>query len=254
MGATKTRIGESGSWRAIDDERAQTQKLHSLIMKLRWLRETRVHPNRGSASPARNNAQVEAIMDLRFLSRNAESAARNRNDIRRRGYTYRGDKVWDAAELEILQSTRHLTVADVRKQLPHRTAIAIDRCRVKTGIVRRKLTQWTTHEDRILRAKIGLLHYTEIAKLLPGRSVHAVQGRAWYLGFRKGCLRSPKPKGLPVYDDVRSRAYEDGLSMQALDGELGTGKYFQDNHQKTLNWKKLALALWLRDCSSALAT
>jgi hypothetical protein len=31
--------------------------------------------------------------------------------------------------------------------------------------------------------------------------------------------------------------------MHALDGELRTGKYFQDNHKKALNWKKLARAV-----------
>ena len=182
-------------------------------------------------------------MDLRFLSRNAESAARISRDIRRRGYTYTGAKIWDAAELQILRSTSHLTIPEVQKRLPHRTATAIKGYRDKMGMTRRKLTPWTTLEDRILRTKIGLLHYTEIAKLLPGRSTHAVQGRAWYLGFRKGCLKSPKPKGLRIYDEVRNRAYEDGLSMQALDGELRTGKYFQNNHHKILNWKKLAIAV-----------
>jgi hypothetical protein len=46
-----------------------------------------------------------------------------------------------------------------------------------------------------------------------------------------------------VYDEIRKRAHEDGLSMRALDSELKTGKYFQDNHSKTLNWKKLARAV-----------
>jgi hypothetical protein len=83
----------------------------------------------------------------------------------------------------------------------------------------------------------------QLAKLLPGRSEYAVQGRAWYLGVRKGCRRSPLAKGLPVYDEIRARAYEDGLSMRALDSELGTGKYFQKNYRKKLNWKKLARAV-----------
>ena len=60
-------------------------------------------------------------MDLRFLSRNAESAARISRDIRRRGYTYTGAKIWDAAELQILRSTSHLTIPEVQKRLPHRT-------------------------------------------------------------------------------------------------------------------------------------
>jgi hypothetical protein len=48
---------------------------------------------------------------------------------------------------------------------------------------------------------------------------------------------------LPLYDEVRRRAYEDGPSMHALDNELRTGRYFQDNHKKRLNWKKLARAV-----------
>jgi len=131
----------------------------------------------------------------------------------------------------------------VQKLLPHRTATAIERKREKLGIVRRKLKPWTTIEDRILKGNITL-GYPAVAKLLPGRNAHAVQGRAWYLGIRKGqFLPSPTAKGLPLYDEIRSRAFEDGLSMHALDDELRTGKYFQDNHKKMLNWKKLAQAV-----------
>jgi hypothetical protein len=115
--------------------------------------------------------------------------------------------------------------------------------REKLDLMRRKLKPWTTREDRVLHANIEQMDYRAIASLLPGRSEHAVQGRAWYLGIRKGYRRNPKVKGLPVYDDVRSRAYEDGLSMRDLDCELRTGKYFQDNYNKTLNWKKLARAV-----------
>jgi hypothetical protein len=186
---------------------------------------------------------VEAIMDLRFLSRNAEAARRSSDIQRRRGFTFAGSKIWDRSEIDILRSTIALTIPKVQQLLPHRTASAIERRREKLGICRRTLKPWTTIEDRILKGSIDALGYPAIAKLLPGRNAHAVQGRAWYLGLRKGCLRSPKAKGLPLYDEVRIRAYEDGLSMHALDNELRTGKYFQDNHKKTLNWKKLARAV-----------
>ncbi len=145
-------------------------------------------------------------------------------------------------EDNILRETANLTVLEAQKQLPHRTRSAVERRREELGLCRRKLKPWTTFEDRTLKTKIDL-GYVAIAKLLPGRSVAAVQGRAWYLGVRKGTLRRPKPKGLPVYDQLRDRAYEDGISQHALDCELRTGKYFQDNHQKKLNWKKLARAV-----------
>jgi hypothetical protein len=181
-------------------------------------------------------------MDLRFLSRNAESAKRSRHLQRRRGFTFSGSKIWEQSEDDALRATVTLTVPQVQKRLPHRTASAIERRREKLHLFRRKLKPWTTHEDRILRTNIDL-DYPKIAKLLPGRSEHAVQGRAWYLGVRKGCRRNPQIKGLPVYDDVRTRAYEDGLSMHDLDCELRTGRYFQANDKKILNWKKLARAV-----------
>jgi hypothetical protein len=190
----------------------------------------------------RNHALLEAIMDLRFLSRNAETAERSRNLVRQRGYVF-GNKIWDEKELQIIRATAHLTIPQVQKRLAHRTAPAIEAAREKHGVSRRKLKPWTTHEDRILKANIDRLGYPAIAKLLPGRNEHAVQGRAWYLGVRKGCARAPKAKGLPVYDEIRNRAYEDGLSLYALDRELGTGKYFQDSYKKTLNWEKLARAV-----------
>lgn len=40
-------------------------------------------------------------------------------------------------------------------------------------------------------------------------------------------------EGLPLYDEVRSRAFEDGLSTQALDRELQAGKYFPEQPRKT---------------------
>lgn len=182
-------------------------------------------------------------MDIGYLARNAETAEHNRNLQRSRGYTYAGSKIWEEGEDEIVRSTAHLTIPEVILQLPHRTGPAIERRRERLNLLRRKLKQWTTHEDRILRQNIDQLDYVGIAKLLPHRTVHSVQGRAWYLGIRKGCLQQPKAKGLPVYDAVRLRGYEDGLSMHALDSELRTGKYFQDNYRKTLNWKKLARAI-----------
>jgi hypothetical protein len=151
-------------------------------------------------------------MDLRFLSRNAESANRSRHLQRRRGFTFAGSKIWEQSEDDVLRATVTLTVPEVQKSLPHRTASAIERRREKLHLLRRKLKPWTTREDRILRTNIDL-DYPKIAKLLPGRGEHAVQGRAWYLGIRKGCLRPPKATGLLVYDEVRNRAYEDRLSL-----------------------------------------
>jgi hypothetical protein len=182
-------------------------------------------------------------MDIRFLSRNAESARRSSEIQRARGYTFTGNKIWEEPEDAILRATADKTIPTAQKRLPHRTAKSIERRRGKLGLCRRKLKPWTTHEDRTLRANLDRMGYPQLAKLLPGRSEHAVQGRAWYLGVRKGCRRIPLAKGLPVYDEVRSRAYEDGITMSELDCELRTGKYFQDNHQKKLNWKKLARAV-----------
>lgn len=182
-------------------------------------------------------------MDIGYLSRNAESAARMSHLQRKRGYTFVGSKIWEKREDDIIRSTAHLTIKEVRKQLPHRSGKAIEARRGFLGLLRRKLKQWTTSEDRLLRQNIDHLDYVEIAKLLPNRTVHGVQGRAWYLGIRKGCHQCPKAKGLPIYDAVRLRGYEDGISMHSLDRELRTGKYFQDNHRKTLNWKKLARAV-----------
>ncbi len=181
-------------------------------------------------------------MDIRTLSRTASNAALYRARVRRRGYTYGGDKLWEASEDSVVRETAHLTLPETQRRLPNRSCCAIERRREKLGISRRKLRSWTTFEDRTLRNNIHL-GYPAIAKLLPARSVHAVQGRAWYLGVRKGCLRRPKPKGLPVYDQLRDRAFEDGISQQALDHQLRTGKYFQDNHQRRLDWKRLARAV-----------
>ena len=181
-------------------------------------------------------------MDLRIISKSTERANFCSFIQRQRGTTFGGDKIWEPAEDKIIVETAHEVVSVTRELLPHRTERAIEARRVTIGVGGRRLKPWTTHEDRTLRANIGL-SYPEMAKFLPNRTVHAIQGRAWYLGIRKGCRRAPRPTGLLVYDMVRNRAFEDGLSMHALDSELRTGKYFQDNYKRTLNWKKLASAV-----------
>lgn len=183
-------------------------------------------------------------MNLSVQSRVLKASKRVGEIQRQRGVTFPGQKIWEVWEDAIVRQTRHLTVAETRKQLQHRSVIAIDGRRRDLGLYRRKLKQWTTHEDRLLRSNIETMDFIRIAKLLPGRSANAVQGRAWYLGYRKGTRRKvPKVTGLPVYDEVRRRAFEDGLTMRALDMELQTGKYFRDNFRKVLNWKKLSAAV-----------
>jgi hypothetical protein len=182
-------------------------------------------------------------MDLRFCSERTLAAKRTSEIQRRRGVTFRGNKIWEESEDRIIRKLRHLSLAKIREQLPYRSEKAIETRRRQLGYRSRTLKPWTTHEDRLLRAKIDTMAFTEIARLLPGRSSHAAQGRAWYLGIRKGCQRNPKIKGVPLYDEIRQRAHEDGLTMRALDRELKTGRYFQSNYKNALHWKKIASAV-----------
>ena len=175
------------------------------------------------------------------LSRNAESAKRARHPQSRR--TIFSNEIWEQSEDDVLRATATLTLSEVQKLLPHRTACAIDKRRGRLHLLRRKLKPWTTREDRILSANIDKMDCRTIASLLPGRSKHAVQSHAWFLGVRKGYLRPPKATGFLVYDEVRNRAYEDRVSLCALDRELGTGTYFQQNDKKRPDWKKLARAV-----------
>jgi hypothetical protein len=62
----------------------------------------------------------QSIMDLRFLSRNAESAKRSRHLQRRRGFTFAGRKIWEQSEDDVLRATATLTLSEVQKRLPHR--------------------------------------------------------------------------------------------------------------------------------------
>jgi hypothetical protein len=114
-------------------------------VKRRWHSWPPLRRDSGFGSALRNPARTEATMDLRFLSRNAESAKRSRHLLRRRGVTFTGAKIWERSEDDVLRTTVELTVSEVQKRLPHRTANAIERRREKLGLVRRKLgPRWKT--------------------------------------------------------------------------------------------------------------
>jgi hypothetical protein len=116
-------------------------------------------------------------MDLRFLSRNAESAKRSRHLLRRSGVTFTGAKIWERSEDDVLRTTVELTVSEVQKRLPHRTANAIERRREKLGLVRRKLKPWTTLEDRVLHANIE--------RMTPAQCARDGQGTLFFLDRAK---------------------------------------------------------------------
>jgi hypothetical protein len=86
-------------------------------VKWRWHSSPPLCPTQDFVSALRDPAQMEAIMDLRFLSRNTQTAKRFSYLQRQRGFTFTGSKIWDSAEDEIIKRTAGELIAVAKKLL-----------------------------------------------------------------------------------------------------------------------------------------
>jgi len=151
-------------------------------------------------------------MSLAYFARNARSAERMRERIRRSGMVA-GHKVWTDAEREILKGL----VPDykaVRRRLRSRTAAAI------------QARYWTAAEISKLRRIYPTATKQELCEAFPFSTWQNIKAKAMYYKFRK--RRVPfKLTGIPGLDEVRKRCYEIGWSMRDLDSAARTGSYFR---------------------------
>jgi hypothetical protein len=134
-------------------------------------------------------------MDLGNLSRNAQNANHYRDVLRKRGYTYRGDKLWEATEDAIVRSTAHLTVAEAQKRLPHRSCRAVERRRKNIAVSRRKLKPWTTLEDRTLRNNINLLIIRQLLSFYQEGAFMLYKAEPGISAFERAAYVAQSPRG-----------------------------------------------------------
>ena len=162
-------------------------------------------------------------MSLAYFARNARSAERMRERIRRSGMVA-GHKVWTDAEREILKGL----VPDykaVRRRLRSRTAAAIQAQSCKLGLTK-PMRYWTAAEISKLRRIYPTATKQELCEAFPFSTWQNIKAKAMYYKFRK--RRVPfKLTGIPGLDEVRKRCYEIGWSMRDLDSAARTGSYFR---------------------------
>jgi hypothetical protein len=136
-----------------------------------------------------------------------------------RGIRNRLRPVWSKSEHRALLATKGKHIAAICHLFPGRTRRAVQQRRVLFGCVGWASHTWTRAEIALLRRNFDSMTPAEIRSLFPGRTVQAVAIKARRLGLHYG---RPKPIvwNEPIYDAIRLRAWEDGISMRALNREL----------------------------------
>ncbi|MBB3355279.1 hypothetical protein FHT70_005240 [Rhizobium sp. BK049] len=169
-------------------------------------------------------------MSLSHFARNAASAARVRNRIKKEGYTMNGDKLWTEDERKIIED-KWPNFDAIRKAIPGRSRIAIRaQCR-NMGLREKPQHIWSASEISKLRKLYPAATIAEICATFPHSKWVNIQQVARYHGFRR--KRKPfKPTGNPPIDGVLAKLFEANYSLSDLDQEFRTKDYFA--HQ---NWR-----------------
>jgi len=187
-------------------------------------------------------------MDISFLSRSAFLAKASRQRMQREGRTPLGHVLWSKEEDALLLKNRDRPIGEIAHMFSRRTRNALIARRVKLGCSFKSQKNWRPEEDRILREHTPKLNWRQISLMLPGRSRAAVQGRARYIGIANNefsrARHRPKIYRIPLLDAVRLRAWEDGISLEALDKELKSGGYFRKNGMRKRNKRRDYVNIW----------
>ncbi|ARQ95233.1 hypothetical protein [Bradyrhizobium phage BDU-MI-1] len=157
---------------------------------------------------------------------------------------------WTDDERDVLKNNRDKSAKQLLSLLPRRSHSSIVAMRDKTGWTYIRPLAWNDVEDRRLRRLAETLCATDIAKQMPGRTYDTVSRRAKALGIKLRSRTKPHTRsGHPVIDAIRDRALEDGMTIGALDRELGTKNYFASDcitavrKGSPLQWDRIAKAV-----------
>ncbi|WP_439357912.1 hypothetical protein [Bradyrhizobium sp. DASA03007] len=157
---------------------------------------------------------------------------------------------WTDAERNVLKDSRDKSATQLMKLLPRRSHSSIVSMRDKTGWTYLRPTAWNDVEDRKLRRLAETLCATDIAKQMPGRTYDTVFRRAKALGIKLRSRSKPHTRtGNQIIDAIRDRCLEDGMTIMALDRELGTKNYFASDcitavkKGAPLRWDRIAKAV-----------
>ncbi|MEP7452806.1 hypothetical protein [Phyllobacterium sp. SB3] len=172
----------------------------------------------------------------------AATAERNRQRMRRNGFTMNGHKLWSDDEREFI--TKLFPDIDaICKQLPHRTRVAVlDQCRKMN--FRRHIHFWTAAEISKLRRMYPAASKEDICSIFSHSTWINIRQVARYHGMRRD--RKPyKKTGIVPLDQVRDKCFDIRWTMVDLDQASRTKSYFQKSNWigKRLNYKALGKAV-----------
>lgn len=186
----------------------------------------------------------EAAMNLKYLARGAAAADRMRRRLATTGETMNGQPLWTQKEIETLKRLYPLMgYAKIAKRLKRRSYWAV-RCKAQELGLTKKRHVWTGPEVAKLRRVFTRGSPADIRAAFPQFSYTHLARTASNHGIIRG--RQPfKETGIPVVDQIRSRAFELGYSMPDIDELAHTKRYFQAAswHGGHVNHKAIARAV-----------
>lgn len=159
--------------------------------------------------------------------------------IERTGLTIAGQRVWTAAEIEVLRQCYPDREAAC-SALPGRTRAAIAHKAQRLGLVQ-PLRIWSDADAlRLLTPYKAGVPIASLVEMFSGKTRMQIWHKAHHMHCRRP-RRAPKPTGMPLVDSIRTRAFDYRLSMVDLDAFIGKKRYFvSPRHMK---WRALQKAL-----------
>jgi hypothetical protein len=176
---------------------------------------------------------------LHWLVAGVSSSDRIRLRMNLTGQTMAGQALWNKAEMKALRVT-YPNYSRARKTLIKRTFPAIKSKAWRLGITK-PLRIWSDDDLRRLRVLYrSAVPVCEIAQLF-GKTKKQVWSRANRSGWHRP-RKPPKITHLKLFDDVRSQAFANNLTMRDLASCSRTGSYFLQRPIRS-NWKKIGKAV-----------
>lgn len=162
-------------------------------------------------------------MPKSWITRGAETAERARRLMRLRGETPNGHPLWTGAEERRL-TVGHPRYAAIMGKLPRRTRPAAYSKAGRLGIAKPS-RPWDENEIPRLRKVYPTGTREQIMAAFPGRTAKAVAKAANTRGiYRKKCPLAAS--GIPIIDQILSRAESLGYSLKDLDALACSRGYF----------------------------
>jgi hypothetical protein len=129
---------------------------------------------------------------------------------------------WTKAEDRRIRRTARLPLKKAVKLFKNRTEVAISGRRYDLGcqLTRGPKTVWKGSEVKLLRQIWPNRKLSDIAAAIPRHSIEGIRGMAARLGLHKVQTFG----ATELLDQIKARAYEDGISQVRLAAELGFGK------------------------------